>query len=85
VSESFPWPWDLFMAWGCVECLDFKGLMACQSYLVGFLKYIFTYSQIFIGNLPAMFYLAFVASKQGTPTTTTTIQDENEIGLAKRD
>ena len=34
------------------------------------MKYIFNYSQIIIGNVPAMFYLALVASKQGTPTIT---------------
>jgi hypothetical protein len=42
--------------------------MACQSYFDELLKYIFTYSQIVIGNLPAMFYLALVASNNGTPT-----------------
>jgi hypothetical protein len=32
------------------------------------LKYIFIYSQLVIGNLSAMFYLARVASNHGTPT-----------------
>jgi hypothetical protein len=37
-----------------------------QAYFDGLLKYISTYSQIIAGNLPAMLYLALVASKQGT-------------------
>jgi hypothetical protein len=32
----------------------------------------FTYSQLIIGNLPAMFYLALVASNNGTPITNQT-------------
>jgi hypothetical protein len=45
------------------------------------MKYIFTYSQIFIGNAPVMFYLASVASKHGTPTINndTTMRPESEI------
>jgi hypothetical protein len=44
--------------------------VACQPYFVELMKYIFTYSQIFIGNVSAMFYLALVASNNGTPTIT---------------
>jgi hypothetical protein len=40
--------------------------MSWQAYFDDLLKYIFTYLQIIIGNVPAMFYLALVASKQGT-------------------
>jgi len=70
VVESFPWPWDLFLACDCGKCLEIRGFVGCQSYFVELLKYIFTYSQIIIGNFSAMFYLALVASKQGTPTIT---------------
>jgi hypothetical protein len=34
-----------------------------QSYFDELMKYIFTYSQNVIGNAPAVFYLASVASK----------------------
>ncbi len=34
------------------------------------MKYIFTYSQIIIGNLPAMIHVPCVASNNGTPTIT---------------
>jgi hypothetical protein len=44
--------------------------MACQSHFDELLKYIFKLLAFFIGNVPAMFYLALVASKQGTPTIT---------------
>jgi hypothetical protein len=54
VSESLPWPWGLFLACDCWKCLVFKGLMACQAHFDELLKYIFTYSQIIIGNLSAM-------------------------------
>jgi hypothetical protein len=54
------------MAWSCVKCLVLKGLVDGQAYFDELMKYIFTYSQIIIGNLSAMFYLALVASKQGT-------------------
>jgi hypothetical protein len=43
------------MAWNCVECLVLKGLAGGQAYFDGLLKYIFTYSQLVIGNVPAMF------------------------------
>jgi hypothetical protein len=56
------------MACDCGKCLVFKGLMACQSYFSELLKYIFTYSQIFIGNVPAMVHVPCVASNNGTPT-----------------
>jgi hypothetical protein len=36
-----------------------------QSYFNELLKYILRLLAFFIGNLPAMFYLALVASKQG--------------------
>jgi hypothetical protein len=42
------------MAWGCVKCLDLKGLAGGQSHFDDLLKYIFAYSQIFIGNVPAV-------------------------------
>jgi len=44
--------------------------MACQSYFVELLKYIFTYSQNVIGNLYAMVHVPCVASNNGTPTIT---------------
>jgi hypothetical protein len=53
-AESFPWPWDLLLACDCVKCLVFKGLMACQSYSVELLKYIFKLLAFFVGNVPAM-------------------------------
>jgi hypothetical protein len=37
-----------------VKCLDLKGLVDGQAYFDELLKYIFTYSQIVIGNVPAM-------------------------------
>jgi hypothetical protein len=46
--------------------LEIKGLAGGQSYFDELMKYIFTYSQIVIGNLSAMFHLTRVASKQGT-------------------
>jgi hypothetical protein len=54
-AESLHWPWDLFMACDCGKCLVLKGLAVGQSYFDELLKYIFTYSQLVIGNLPAMF------------------------------
>jgi hypothetical protein len=53
-----------------VECLVFKGFIACQSYFNELLKYIFTYLQNVIGNSSAMIHVPCVASKQGTPTIT---------------
>jgi len=56
----------LLLACGCGECLVFKGLVGGQAYFDGLLKYIFTYSQLVVGNLSAMFHLACVASNNGT-------------------
>jgi hypothetical protein len=53
-AESFPWPWDLFMACDCGKCLVLKGLAVGQAYFVELLKYIFTCLQIIIGNVPAV-------------------------------
>jgi hypothetical protein len=53
-----------------VKCLVFKGLAVGQAYFDESMKYIFRLLAFFIGNLYAMFYLALVASKQGTPTIT---------------
>lgn len=50
--------------------MNLRGLVDGQAYFDELLKYIFTYLQIVIGNLPAMFYLALVASNNGTPTIT---------------
>jgi hypothetical protein len=59
----------------------FKGFRKL-SILFG--KFIFKLLAFFVGNLFAMFYLALVASKQGTPTTTKpTIRNEDEIRLTK--
>jgi hypothetical protein len=66
-AESFPWPWDLFLACDCVETLEFKGFGSLSTI---FDEKSFTYSQIFIGNVPAMNHGPCVASKQGTPTIT---------------
>jgi hypothetical protein len=45
----------LLLACGCGECLVLKGLAGGQAYFDELLKYIFTYSQLVIGNLSAMF------------------------------
>jgi hypothetical protein len=55
VLESFPWPWDFFIACDCGKRLGIRGLADGQAYFDGLMKYIFTYSQIIIGNVPAMF------------------------------
>jgi hypothetical protein len=65
-----PWPWDLLLACDCVKCLVLKGLAVGQSYFDELLKYIFTYLQNVIGNLPAMIHVPCVASNNGTPTIT---------------
>ena len=51
------WPWDesLFMAYDWGKRLNLSGLAVGQAYFDELLKYIFTYSQIFIGNVSAMF------------------------------
>jgi hypothetical protein len=54
VLESFPWPWDLFLACNCGKRLVLKGLVAGQAYFDELMKYIFTYSQIIIGNVPSV-------------------------------
>ena len=46
--------------------LEFKGFGGLASIK---LKFIFELLAFFIGNVPAMFYLALVASNNGTPTT----------------
>jgi hypothetical protein len=38
-----------------VKRFDLKGLAVGQAYFDELLKYIFNYSQIIIGNVPAMF------------------------------
>jgi hypothetical protein len=55
-----------FHGMGLRETLGNKGFRKLST-LFG--KFIFKLLAFFIGNLPAMFYLALVASKQGTPTT----------------
>jgi hypothetical protein len=84
VSESFPLPWGLLLACDCVKCLVFKGLAGGQAYFDELLKYIFTYSQLVIGNLSAMFYLARVASNNGTPTITKLRRYDNCTNSGKR-
>jgi len=54
VLESFPWPWDLLLACDWGKRLNLRGLVGGQAYFDELLKYIFTYSQIVIGNLSAM-------------------------------
>jgi hypothetical protein len=78
------WPWDFFLACDCVKCLVLKGLVDGQAYFDESMKYIFTYLQNVIGNLPAMSYLALVASKQGTPTITPR-QMTTKLDRLKRD
>jgi hypothetical protein len=53
------------MVCDCGKCLEIRGLAVGQSYSIELMKYIFTYSQIIIGNLSAMFYLARVAGNGG--------------------
>jgi len=43
------------MACDCVECLVLRGLAGGQAYFVELMKYILTYLQNVIGNVPAMF------------------------------
>jgi hypothetical protein len=52
--------------------------MACQSYFDELLKYILRLLANFAGNLSATFYLALVASKQGTPNNNQR-QNDNKI------
>jgi hypothetical protein len=49
------------------EALGNKGFRKLSTL---FDKFIFEILANFVGNLSAMFYLALVASKQGTPTIT---------------
>jgi hypothetical protein len=66
------WPWieGFFMAWDCGKCLVLKGFAGGQAYFDELLKYIFTYSQLVIGNLSAMIHVPCVASNNGTLTIT---------------
>jgi hypothetical protein len=43
VLESFPWPWDLFMACDCVKRLVFKGLAVGQAYLMKKVSKLFSF------------------------------------------
>jgi hypothetical protein len=49
------------------ETLEFKGFGKLSTL---FDKFIFELLAFFVGNIPAMFYLALVASNNGTPTIT---------------
>jgi hypothetical protein len=42
------------MACDCGKSLEIRGLAGGQSYFVELLKYISTYSQIVIGNIPSV-------------------------------
>jgi hypothetical protein len=55
-----------------------------QAYFSELLKYILRLLAFFVGNIPAMFYLALVAGNNGTPNQTKPPRYDNEIGIAKR-
>ena len=44
--------------------------MGGQAYFDELMKYIFTYLQLVVGNLSAVFQIVSVASNNGTPTIT---------------